>query len=215
MTAPELDAASHLKTIRALMERATVYRALSAPAALAAGVLTLLVSGFLLRIEANGRLTSGAFVWLWLIVLTLATGFNFFLLYRSARRRGDPFATAGMKMALRAVAPPLLAGFILGVLGASQGSNYRDIVSFWALFYGLSLLAMGSFAPRSLVALGAGFFLCGLLSFMPFIRALNGRDYQAALVSMALTFGALHLIYAICVFRMQRHQPGTGDDDGA
>jgi hypothetical protein len=209
MTAPELDATAHLKTIRALMERAIVYRALSAPAALAAGVLTLLVSGFLLRIEATGRLTSGAFVWLWLIVLALATGFNFFLLYRSARRRGDAFATAGMKMALRAVAPPLLAGFILSVLGAS---NYHDIVSFWALFYGLSLLAMGSFAPRSLLALGTGFFLCGLLSFMPFIRALNGRDYQSAVIYMALTFGALHLIYAICVFRMQRHQPETGDD---
>jgi len=212
MIVPEIDATAHLKTIRALMERATVYRALSAPAAMAAGFLTLLVAGLLLRLESSRRLSSGDFVWLWLGVLALATGFNFYLLYRSARRRGDPFATAGMKMALRAVAPPLLAGFVLSVLWAIQSNYYTDIVSFWILFYGLSLLAMGSFAPKSLLALGAGFFVCGLFSFMPFVRALDGRAYQASLIYMSLTFGALHLIYAVCVILMQRQQTEPGDD---
>jgi hypothetical protein len=207
MPVPELEATAHLRTIRDLMERATVYRALSAPAAMSAGVLTLLVSGLLLRIQSTHRLPTGTFVWLWLGVLLAATAFNFYLLHRSARRRGDAFVSSGMKMALRAVAPPLLAGFFLSVLSASQSNYYTDIVSFWILFYGLALLAMGSFAPKSLLALGGGFFLCGLLSFLPWIRALDGRAYHSSLLLMSLTFGALHIIYAVCVFLQQRPQP--------
>ena len=41
-------AAEHLRTIRSLMERATVYRAISGPGALLGGVLALGVGGVLL-----------------------------------------------------------------------------------------------------------------------------------------------------------------------
>ena len=56
MPVPELEATAHLKTIRALMERATVYRAISAPGGLGAGVLSLLVCGWLLRQEPSHRI---------------------------------------------------------------------------------------------------------------------------------------------------------------
>jgi hypothetical protein len=205
MIAPDLEAVDHLKTIRALMERATVYRALSAPAALGAGVLTLLVSGLMLRMEGPARLSPLGFMGLWLGVLVCVTGFNLWLLHRSARRRGDLFASAGMKMALRSVAPPLGAGFFMSLLSAlMQSSNYTDMVSFWTLFYGLALLAMGSFAPRSLLALGWGFLGCGMASFLPWVRALEGRSWHAALMFMALTFGGLHFIYAACVLLRAR-----------
>ena len=214
MPVPAPDAAAHLKTIRELMERATVYRAISAPAAAAAGFLTLIVTGLLLRQEAPHRLAPEGFVWLWVGVLVLVTAFNLWLLHRSARRRGDAFASAGMKMALRAVAPPLTAGFVLSVLAATtRFSSYADIVSFWILFYGLALLAMGSFAPRSLLALGLGFFACGLVAFLPAIRALEGRAWQASLVYMALTFGGLHLLYAVSVFLRQRNGAEPADDE--
>lgn len=208
MSEPDINAATaHLKTIRALMERATVYRALSAPAALVAGILTLLVCGVLLRQEPSARLSPVGFTWLWIGVLVVVTGFNFGLLQRSARRRGDPFASAGMKLALRAVAPPLTAGFVLALLAATRTSHYTDVVSSWILFYGLGLLAMGSFAPKSLLVLGMGFFVCGLLSFHPAVRAMDGRQWQSAVVYMAITFGGLHVIYALYVFAGQRHLP--------
>lgn len=208
MDEPDIkDAADHLKTIRALMERATVYQALSAPAALMAGVLTLLVCGLLLRQEPPHRLSPVGFTWLWIGVLAVVTGYNFGLLYRSARRRGDQFASSGMRLALRAVSPPLSAGFVLALLAATRSSHYTDVVSFWILFYGLGLLAMGSFAPRSLLLLGMGFFGLGLLSFHPAVRAIDGRQWQSAVVYMAVTFGGLHVIYALCVFAAQRNRP--------
>jgi hypothetical protein len=136
------------------------------------------------------------------------------LLYRSARQRGDAFASSGMRMALRSVAPPLAAGFVLSTLAAVTRSNgYADIAAFWILFYGLALLAMGSFAPRSLLMLGTGFFAMGLLAFMPEVRALEGRSYQASLLYMALSFGILHLLYAGYVFVSQKNrQPSVMED---
>lgn len=212
MTDSDLDAASHLKTIRALMERATVYRAISAPGALFAGVLTLLACGILLRLDLSSRFSAIGFLWFWTGILVVVSAFNFFLIYKSAKRRGDPFASAGMKMALRAISPPLLAGFVLSALSAYKANQFMDIVSFWILFYGLGLLAMGSFAPRSLLALGSGFFCCGLLSFFPEIRAFDGRLWQASVTCMAVTFGGLHVIYAIWVFMVKRNGAEPDDD---
>ncbi len=208
MNENELDAAAHLKTIRSLMERATVYRAISAPGALVAGVLSLIICGWLLRQDPSHRIGPLGFVWLWTGVLVVVAAFNLWLIYRSARLRGDRFGSAGMKMALRAVAPPMAAGFVLGFLSATRSNNYTDIVSLWILFYGLGLLAMSSFAPRSLLALGGGFLVCGILAFFPWIRALEGRDWHSAISFMAVTYGGLHLIYAVSVYLMQRNQTG-------
>jgi hypothetical protein len=208
----EIDAAAHLKTIRSLMERATVYRAISAPGAVVAGVLSLLVCGWLLRQDTSQRIGPIGFVWLWTGILVVVAAFNLWLIYRNARMRGDRFGSAGMKMALRAVAPPLAAGFTLGFLSATRSNNYTDIVSFWILFYGLGLLAMSSFAPRSLLALGGGFLVCGLLAFFPWIRSIDGRDWHAAIHFMSITFGGLHLIYAVSVYLMQRNHTGFDDE---
>ena len=208
----EIDAAAHLKTIRSLMERATVYRAISAPGAVVAGVLSLLVCGWLLRQDTSQRIGPIGFVWLWTGILVVVAALNLWLIYRNARMRGDRFGSAGMKMALRAVAPPLAAGFTLGFLSATRSSNYTDIVSFWILFYGLGLLAMSSFAPRSLLALGGGFLICGLLAFFPWIRSIDGRDWHAAIHFMSIAFGGLHLIYAVSVYLMQRNHTGFDDE---
>lgn len=216
MMSADHEAAAHLRTIRALMERATVYRAISAPTALAGGILTLLICGWLWSAGPRDRPSAEAFVGLWIGALSVVTGFNFWLLFRSARKRGDAFASSGMKMAVRSVAPPLAAGFVLSSLAAMSGSNsYADITAFWILFYGLALLAMGSFAPRSLVVLGAAFFGLGLSAFMPEVRTLAGRPFQASLIYMAVTFGALHLLYAGYVVLSQKYRTAPAGEDMA
>lgn len=214
MTTADREAANHLKTIRALMERATVYRAISAPTALAGGLLTLALCAWFWTGDSSGRPTPEAFVGLWTGALAAVTGLNFWLLFRSARQRGDAFASSGMRMALRSVAPPLAAGFVLGSLAAvTRSSSYADIAAFWILFYGLALLAMGSFAPRSLLVLGAAFLGLGLLAFMPTVRALEGRSFQASLIYMAISFGLLHLLYAGYVFASQQNRTAASLDD--
>lgn len=216
MTSADREAADHLKTIRALMERATVYRAISAPTALAGGLVTLVLCALLWPGATRDRPTPQAFVGIWIGALIAVSAFNLWLLHRSARKRGDAFASAGMKMAVRSVAPPLAAGFVLSSLAAvTRSSSYPDITAFWILFYGLALMTMTSFAPRSLLVLGAGFFTLGLLAFFPDVRALEGRPFHASLIYMAVSFGALHLLYAGYVFVSQKHRTQPGFDDEA
>ena len=210
------EAADHLKTIRALMERATVYRAISAPTAFAGGFITLLLCALLWSGDTSERPSPEGFVGIWIGVLIAVSAFNFWLLFRSAKTRGDAFVSSGMRMALRSVAPPLTAGFVLGILSAvTRSGGYADITAFWILFYGLALLAMGSFAPRSLLVLGGAFFMLGLLAFMPEVRALEARSFQASLIYMAVSFGALHLLYAGYVFVSQKNRTSPGLDDMA
>ena len=201
----EEEAAGQLRTIRALMERATVYRALSAPAAAIAGLLCVGLCGWLGSREGAARPDPVWFIGIWVVLFAVASLVNFRLLHRSAVERGEPFVSAGMKHALQAIMPPLGAGFVLSVavaLGAApgQGAYYTEIVSCWVLFYGLALLATGSFAPRSMYFLGLGFFFAGLAICLLAGRASAGDDYAVALGCMALTFGLLHVVYAAAVF---------------
>src|SRR5207244_847980 len=94
--------------------------------------------------------------------------------------------------------------------GNSRLDCYSNVVAYWILFYGLALLATGSFAPRSMQALGAGFFAFGILTFLPSVRAFSGSKYAVAVIHMAFSFGVLHLVYAAAVWilaRRENHHP--------
>ena len=198
MSDPAQEAAEQLRTIRALMEKATLYRALSAPAAVAAGLLTLAVCGVLAF--AAPTLSPHAFTLVWLAVLAVVMAVNLRLLRNSGPDRGEPLLSSGMRMTLRAVTPPLTAGFFLGALtAATRQSGYVDIAAFWILFYGLGLLAMGSFAPRSMIRLGKAFLLLGIIAFLPPVREVHALQYPLALTYMAVSFGALHVAYGVAL----------------
>jgi len=198
------EAAEQLRTIRSLMERATVYRAISAPAALVAGVLSVGLSWWQGVMGWGAELASERFTKEWMMVLLVVSLLNVGMLWRSARGRGEPFVSAGMKLALGALVPPLVAGFVLGLLAAEAAPlDPVQVSSFWILFYGLALRATGSFAPRSIQRLGLAFFVAGLLSFLPSVRQLAG-PVAAPLLFMSLTFGLFHLVYAAAVFLSNR-----------
>ncbi|HWB03274.1 MAG TPA: hypothetical protein VG796_09640 [Verrucomicrobiales bacterium] len=212
MSAPAEEAASQLRAIRALMERSTIYRAISAPAAAFAGVLSLAVCAWLwMHREPGERPDPMIFLCIWLSVLLVVSALNTWLLYRSAQQRGEVFVSAGMKHALRALAPPLTAGFIMSLLEVFAEENsrldcYANIAAYWILFYGLALLATGSFSPRSMQALGGGFFAFGVLTFLSSVRNFTGSKYDVAVIHMAFSFGVLHLIYAAAVWIQSRRE---------
>ena len=198
-----------LHAIRSLMERATVYRAISAPAALVAGFLSIVASaaiylnnqGSMIR-PVQGR----DFAVIWLIVLILAVAANAFFIWREAKKDGRPFISSGMKLSLRAIAPNLLipAAVTVWFLAAGyRGATELELVVAWIVFYGLALLSTGLFAPRSLVCLGWAFLLTALA--IPALRNVLG-DLPATLptIAMGLTFGLYHLIYAVCAWPRKR-----------
>jgi hypothetical protein len=202
-------AEADLRVIRSLMERATVYRAISAPAALVAGFLSIFAAAAIYlnnQASTNRPVHGRAFAVIWLIVLIFAVATNAFFIWREAKKDGRPFISSGMKLSLRAIAPNLLipAAVTVWFLAAGyKGATELELVTAWIVFYGLALLSTGLFAPRSLVCLGWAFLLTALA--IPALRNAVG-DLPANLptISMGLTFGLYHLIYAVCAWPRKR-----------
>jgi hypothetical protein len=186
------EAADHLRVIRQLMERSTIYRAISAPSALAGGLAAMALSWW----QETHAFSSKSFHASWLALFAVLAGFNALLLWREARRRGDAFISAGMRLALRALAPPLFAGFIFGLNAIVDHTPSMCALS-WCVFYGLALLATGGFAPVSITRLGAAFVFGGLALLVIFRLSLV--PHLSPPLIMGLTFGGLHVVYAVCV----------------
>ena len=191
----------HLRVIRSLMEKATIYRAISAPTALVGGLLSVAVSAvgawchrYLFFDISNYEFR---FFWPWIAVLALTTISNAWFLYRDARRRGDVFLSPGMRLAARCMAPSFLSAGILSFLARSSGDGL--LVFVWMLFYGLGLLSTLSFAPKSISVLGwtfiAGAFALIVFPSLPGSGPLS-LEIRSAHILMGSTFGLFHLIYA-------------------
>ena len=198
-------ASQQLRAIRSLMERATVYRALSAPTALVGGLLSL--GGFAVAYYAQHNrdhpLSPMEFLIVWLVILALTSLTNLIFLWRGSVQRDEPFFSSGMRCALASLAPCFLAAGVLTLLV----HHPMQLALAWINLYGLALLATRPFAPRSLVLLGASFFIagCGLLATWKHLFASAGRGEPSALVVsgiLAATFGGFHLAYAAVVWAL-------------
>lgn len=199
-------AAEHLKVIRGMMERATVYRALSAPAAIFGGLLALCTGGyFLWRARTEDGLISGSqFFWTWVAALVVVSVFNAVLLMRSAKKEQEAFFSPGMRHAFLAIMPAMLVG---GLLSYDQVGLDVELCAFiWVLCYAVALLAMGNVAPRSMRRLGWMFLIVGVLLFAlwrqygaAFEASMGIGDIEVGALLMMATFGVLHVIHGVGV----------------
>ena len=198
-------AAEQLRAIRTLMERATVYRAISVPTAFIGGMLSVAAFGgvFYLQKSQQRLLTAHEFIDLWLVILFLTVLANAIFLFLQARRRDEPFFSSGMKLASRSLAPAFLTA---GLLTLTVHQPLR-LATIWLMLYGIGLLSTQHFAPRSLIALGAAFLFAagGSIGFGRQIGALAGSIEPSTLAAsglMAATFGGFHLVYAVTVWAL-------------
>jgi len=206
------SAGRHLRVIRSLMERATIYRSISAPTALVGGLLSLggFVTAYYAKHHRQHPLSPNEFLIVWLVILALTCFTNLIFLSRGAARRSESFFSSGMKCALTSVAPAFFsAGLLTCVI-----HRPIELALLWIALYGLGLLATQHFAPRSLVILGLTFFLtgCGLLVTWKHLFMPNPHVEPSALVVsgiMAATFGGYHLAYAAAVWALgeEREEP--------
>lgn len=229
------QAANHLKVIRSLMERATVYRTISWPTALLGGSLAVILSALIFFREraaiekgmiAERAISEEAWVFCWMVALALTVFFNAWLVSRKSRREGRPFFSPGLKMGLRALLPPMLAGGVIGV-GLTLSGAAALGASLWVTCYGLALLATRGLAPVSMLRLGHAFLYAGLACFLYSWREgpnpLSGeeaphdmeRSMLAANLIMAICFGLFHLIYGVIVMRASGgEEVGQAERDG-
>jgi hypothetical protein len=194
-----------LRIIRSLMERATIYRSISAPTALVGGLLSLggFATAYYAKHHRHHPLSASEFLILWLVILALTGLTNLFFLWRGASGRGEAFFSSGMKLALLSLAPAFFSAGLLTLLIHRP----MQLALIWITLYGLGLLATQHFAPRSLVVLGTTFFLTGctlLVTWKHFFMPNPHVEPSALVVSglMAATFGGLHLAYAAMVWAL-------------
>lgn len=201
-------AEAHLRVIRSLMERATIYRAIAVPSALLGGLLAVAVGAWLYV-----RPVAAPWVLLiWLAVLAVTISANLLFLWRDARRRGEPFVSRGMREALASLAPSFLVAGVITWLARAQ-PTWVSLA--WGVCYGVALLACRHFAPRSMNLLGKAFLIISLA-----LAVLQGcgnwehplfDEYLAPAgflnLFMAGTFGFLHVLYAAFTWRATASTP--------
>ena len=197
-------AEEHLRIIRSLMERATIYRTISAPTALVGGLLAI-VTAAVIWWENGSRpapLDGRLFAEIWLAILAVVLAVNAVFVRREAEKDGRPFLSSGARLAVRAIAPCLIipATTTIWFFKNAEPIDKEILVAVWIMFYGLSLLATALFAPRSLVLLGWAFLLSGVL--VVFWPKPFGYDPRGIFPDLAMgaTFGLYHLVYAACVW---------------
>ena len=201
------EAEENLRVIRSLMEKATVYRAISAPSALVGGVLAVAVAALLIYLQRDPDFVPAS-AWLyfglpWLGVLALTGAANIYFLWHDAKRRGDVFVSGGMRLAIRALLPGFLVAGVFTAFLLRSIELQAPLACIWVLCYGLALLATVDFAPRSIARLGWAFLLCGIgltVAIMGFEADFFSSPGRSANLSMGATFGLLHLIYAACTW---------------
>ena len=200
------EAVEQLREIRSMMERATIFRALSGETALIGGAVALAVAWA--SEKRHGWSWSG---W-WLGGLGLVLAFNVFQIFRMRAVHHRPFWSPGLRLALRGALPSLIAGGFLGLLFVRGGSN-QAAACLWILHYGLALLAIREFAPKSMVWLGWAFVVfgvgclasvTGVVDLAPeWTRHVNGSRL------MAIAFGGFHLVYGGLIVTTGRREEPT------
>ena len=183
-------AAQNLEVIRSMMERATVYRMISGPTALFAGVLALLVAWFESSFYAKTWLS------IWYGVALSIMIFNTILVLLKAKREETTVFSPGLMMGLRAIIPPLLIGFFIGAFAPTRSYDAVLLSWIWMLCYGVALMSTVNFAPRSIWVLGSMFLVSGLYCFYRWPTGTNDLDDS---LLMAITFGGYHLLYGLYV----------------
>ena len=123
-----------------------------------------------------------------------------------------PFWSTGLRMALRGALPSLIAGGFLGLVFVRAGNDVAASCM-WIIHYGLALLAIREFAPKSMVWLGWAFVVFGLLSLatvaniVELDRAWLLRVNASRL--MAFAFGGFHLVYGGLIVTTGRRDETT------
>lgn len=198
-------AAEHLQVIRTLMERAAVYRRALAPVMTFNGLLGTVAAGagILAGVE-----TPRLFIAYWMVVGLVAVAGSFVLARRQALKDAEPFWSPPTRRVAQALLPPLLFGFVLGVIllvqagalaGAATAAALLWLPLIWAALYGCALHAAGFFMPRGMKIFGWALVL-GSSGFC----ASNLSDWAGPRLFghgiMGLFFGAAHLAYGIYLY---------------
>ncbi|HTO13382.1 MAG TPA: hypothetical protein VMQ51_17550 [Candidatus Binatia bacterium] len=179
-------ALADLQFIRRTMEGAAAFTTLSG-----AGLVAIGVSALGAAVLA-GSTPGAAWLGVWVAEAALGLMVGVLATLWKTRRAQLPLLSGPLRKFGLALAAPSLAGAVLTLALAQQGS-YALLPGVWLLLYGSGLLAGGTFSIRLVPVMGGCFMALGVAA------ALAPAGLGAA--AMAAGFGGLHLVFGALVMR--------------
>ena len=207
------SATENLQVIRTLMERSALYRRALAPVMLCAGVLGI-AGGF---IGNQFHLSSSsAFVTFWFAIAAIVIGISLLIVRRQALRSQEPFLTPPTRQVIRAMTPPLVAGFLI-TLGPGvadfKAAFWPGLVVAWPMLYGCALHSAGLFVSRGVTLLGWSFISASAVIWVMFLSTPITVDsvsepsiWLQPHTLMGLTFGGLHLLAGLYLYATEKRK---------
>jgi hypothetical protein len=180
-------AADNLRFIRATMERATAFTAISGWGQLAVGVLALGAA-----VVAAGQPDADRWLATWLSTAVLALGIAVVSTGWKARRRQLALFTGPGRRFLLSFSPPLLVGALLTLVFYRAGL-VPLLPGLWLLLFGTGVVTGGAFSVRPISVMGGAFMLLGALALLS--PPAWGDGFMAA------GFGGLHMIFGLVIAR--------------
>lgn len=180
-------AIDNLKYIRETMERSASFTAVPGYGGMLMGV-TAIVAAYI----ANRQIYLVDALSVWLAEAALAFLIGLLAMWQKSKIAGQSlFSTPARKFAL-SFAPPLIAGVTV-VLGLWRYGHYYEMAPVCIVTYGAAVACGGAFSARVVPVMGWCFIAIGAIAFM--LPTSYGN------LMMALSFGALHIIFGAIIAR--------------
>ncbi len=193
-------AEENLNTIRALMERASIYRRALAPVSIITGILGIMGAG---AAEFTGIGVGGSsFAGYWISIAFVTTIVGLMVMRGQATRAGEQFWSPPTRRVAQAMLPLLLAGFLMGLLELRDVSGTHldsiRLTALWMILYGGALHAAGFFMRRGLKLLGWIYLLLGIAClFLNEFELMSWFNESRVHFLMGWAFGLNHLAYGL------------------
>jgi len=180
-------AIENVRFIRAAMERAGSFTALSGRGSMAVGVTALVAAWAASRAPSRE-------IWLafWMFEAALAASLGNWSNALKARRLHLPLLTQPGRQFFLGLLPPLSAGAVL--TGGLYHLGLTPLIpGVWLLLYGVAVMTAGMFSVRLFPIMGVCFMALGTLAFLAPPSWGDGL--------LALGFGGLHLLFGFLIAR--------------
>jgi hypothetical protein len=203
------EAKARMQEIQRIMERATLFTLLPGTPAVVGGLLALAgcaVSYAMFRsldfadILRVSFATQAAFCVMWFVIGVIGVLLEVILTTRAAARRQLVPADRPMRIAAFSLTPSVVVAMVLTfkflIPLEPRAEEIQYIVPVWMMLYGTGVYTAGLFSIRPPRILGLAFIALGVVALLCF------PGY--GVVSAALSFGLLHIVFGFYILRKQR-----------
>ncbi len=203
------EAAARMQEIQRIMERATLFTLLPGAAAVVGGLLVLagcaVSHGMIRSLDFAAILDlsfarQASFCVMWLAIGVSGVLVEVILTNRAAARQQLVPAQRPMRVAAFSLTPSVVVAMVLTVKFLiplePRAEEIQYIVPVWMMLYGTGVYTAGLFSIQPPRLLGLAFLALGVVALLGFP--------QYGVVSAAVSFGLLHILFGLYILRKQR-----------